>query len=100
MVPVARIRLWARPQSSQPSILWDPWREAWIVRVRERAVGGKANAAILALLAEALSVPRSSLRWVRAGQGPEKVAEVSGLSDSDITRRLRAAAGVAGRAET
>jgi uncharacterized protein len=97
---VARIRLRARPHSSRAAILWDPWRSAWIVRVRERAVGGKANEAILALLAEALSVQPSSLRWVHGGQATEKIAEVSGLSESEVARRLGVAAGASGRVAT
>jgi len=98
VVAVTRIRLVARPASSRSSIGWDSWRSVWVVRVRERAKDGKANAAILDLLARELSVPRANVRWIRAGRGYEKVAEVSGVSEAEVGRRLGTAAQSHGKA--
>lgn len=39
---------------------------------------GKANAAVLKLLAKALGVPKSSLTIIRGGTGRDKVVRVSG----------------------
>ena len=86
-----RVTVEARPGGDRESIVWDPWREAWVVHVRERAERGLANAAILAALQRWLSVEGSSLRWVRAGKGSRKVLEVDGLDEPEIRRRLGAA---------
>lgn len=86
-----RITIEARPGGDRESILWDPWREAWVVHVRERAEHGHANAAILAALRRWLSVEAASLRWARAGRGTRKQVEVDGLEEPEVRRRLEAA---------
>ena len=86
-----RIFIEARPGSDRESVAWDPWRDAWVVHVRERAERGRANEAIMAALGRWLSLERSSLRWVRAGRGLRKVAEIDSLEEPEIRRRLQAA---------
>jgi len=88
MTPDTKLRVLARPQSSRESIVWDAWRSAWIVRVREPAVGGRANEAVLRLLARALGLDATSVRWLRAGTGSAKLAQVIGLSAGEVQRRL------------
>lgn len=86
---MGRIGVWARPGSRVEQIVWDPWRDRWVVHCREPAQGGRANEAILRLLAERLGVPSSSVRYLTGHRSSSKWVEVDGLPDSEITRRLR-----------
>lgn len=49
---------------------------------------GKANAAVIELLARALRQPRSSLRVVRGDGQPNKLIEVPGLSLAELHAAL------------
>jgi uncharacterized protein YggU (UPF0235/DUF167 family) len=51
---------------------------------------GRANAELLALLADALGLPRASLRVVTGLTGSRKLIEVDGLDESELRRRLSA----------
>ncbi|HEX2228276.1 MAG TPA: DUF167 domain-containing protein, partial [Candidatus Binatia bacterium] len=53
------------------------------ITVTAPAEGGKANAAVEKILANALGVPRCA-RIVRGKTSPRKVVEISGLSESEI----------------
>jgi hypothetical protein len=48
----------------------------WIVRVREPAVEGRANEAVLRAIAEELKIPGSSVRLLRGGKSKKKVVEI------------------------
>ena len=58
-----------------------------VVRVTARAVDGKANAATVRALADALGVPRSLVRIVAGQRARTKVVEV-GSADSDLVTAL------------
>lgn len=62
--------------------------DALKVRVSAPAEAGKANAAVEALLAAALGVPRSSVRIVRGGSSPRKEVEIDALPEAEVLRRL------------
>jgi len=64
--------------------------EGDILRARVTAlpVEGRANEALLRLLAEALGVPRSSLRIVHGQRSREKLIAVEGLDAAEVRRRL------------
>lgn len=62
--------------------------DALKVRVTAPAEGGKANAAVEALLAEALGVSSECVRVVRGRTSPRKVVEIMGLSESEVRGRL------------
>jgi uncharacterized protein (TIGR00251 family) len=49
---------------------------------------GKANAAVTALLAEALNVPGSAVRIASGHGSPRKQVEVDDVSTAEIRRRL------------
>src|SRR5262245_27489652 len=67
------------------------WRDgALAVRVTAPPVEGAANAAVSALLAEALDVAPSRVRVVRGAQGRDKLVRVSGLSRAELRARLAA----------
>ena len=58
------------------------------VRVTAPAESGKANKAVLALLAEALGVAVQQLRVVRGASNPLKTVAVAGVDVADVERRL------------
>jgi uncharacterized protein YggU (UPF0235/DUF167 family) len=58
------------------------------VKVTEQAEGGRANAAVIAVLAAALGVPRSELKIVAGGKSPLKVVEIASLSEDEVFARL------------
>ena len=59
-----------------------------MVHCRAPAQDGRANEAIVRLLAEWLGVPSSTVRLVRVGSARTKQVVVDGLSDCEIGRRL------------
>jgi uncharacterized protein len=66
--------------------------EAWKVRVAAPPERGKANDAVLELLAEALRVPPTRLAPVTGARGRDKVVSVAGLTEDEVERRLTTAA--------
>jgi uncharacterized protein YggU (UPF0235/DUF167 family) len=49
---------------------------------------GKANEAVIELLAATLKLPKSSISVLRGHGGAQKVVQVDGLADGEILRRL------------
>ena len=49
---------------------------------------GRANEAVIELLAEALGVPRSRVTLLRGGASREKIIEVEGVDAAEVRRRL------------
>lgn len=58
------------------------------VRVTAAPEKGRANAAVTALLAERLSLPKRSVRLVAGGGGTRKLVEIDGLDLAEVRRRL------------
>jgi uncharacterized protein len=58
------------------------------IRVAAAPEGGKANASITALLAEALGVPKRSLLLAHGAASAEKSFRVEGLTSAEAARRL------------
>jgi len=58
-------------------------------RVHAAPVDGAANDALLRLVADALDVPRSSIRLLAGGRSRLKLVEVDGISDEEAQARLR-----------
>jgi hypothetical protein len=67
--------------------------DAWKVRVPPAPEHGRANHAVLELLADTLRVPRADVELVGGQSARDKVVAVQGLSPSEVERRLAAAAG-------
>jgi uncharacterized protein len=60
-----------------------------VVRVRERAVEGKANEAVRAALAQAIGVSKSAVTLVRGATARLKAFEVNGMTSAELATRLR-----------
>jgi uncharacterized protein (TIGR00251 family) len=58
------------------------------VRVRAPPEGGRANDAVVELLAGALGVKSSEVRIVRGHASPHKVVDVDGIDIDEIWRRI------------
>ena len=59
-----------------------------IVRVTAAPEGGKANDAVVALLAKRLQVPKSSIRIVRGHKSRDKRVSIEGMSLKKTLGRL------------
>jgi uncharacterized protein (TIGR00251 family) len=62
--------------------------DGWKVRVVAAPEEGKANEAVLRLLAERLSLPRESVTLVSGRASRDKVVSLSGIDEAETERRL------------
>jgi uncharacterized protein (TIGR00251 family) len=67
--------------------------EAWKVRVAAPAEAGRANEAVVRLLADALSLPRDAVTLVSGRGARDKIVQLAGLDSTQVERRLSTAAG-------
>ena len=65
--------------------------DAWKVRVAEPPEDGRANEAVLRLLAEALDVPRARLTLVSGQTSRDKIVMLDGLEQAQTERLLESA---------
>jgi uncharacterized protein len=79
------------PGSARPGIV-GRYGDAWKVRVAEAPERGRANDAVVDLLAETLSVSRRDVRVVAGHAARDKVVELAGLAEDELVRRLSGAA--------
>jgi uncharacterized protein YggU (UPF0235/DUF167 family) len=86
---MARISIWVRPGATTDSLAWDPWRKRWAVSCRAPPTNGEANRAVADLVAVWLGVPRTRVRWEKAGTSRAKTIQVVGMSELDAAERLR-----------
>jgi hypothetical protein len=77
-----------RPRAAQNGVAADAAAREVVVSVIAAAVEGKANRAMLALLAERLSVSRSSLQIISGEKSRRKLVRVHGLGEAELWRRL------------
>jgi uncharacterized protein len=85
------VRLRVAPASARPGVV-GRHGDAWKVRVAAPPEGGRANEAVVRLLAEALQVPRQDVTLVSGHGARDKVVNLSGLGAGEIERRLTSAA--------
>lgn len=90
-----RLRLRVAPGAAKPAVV-GRHGDAWKVRVAAAPERGKANEAVLTLLAKTLAIPPASISLVSGGSSRDKVVELAGLTPDEIDRRLAQA----GREET
>ena len=68
--------------------------DAWKVRVTAPPEDGRANDAVLRLLADTLAVPRNAVLLVSGHGSRDKIVELMGLEPLQIEQRLAEAATV------
>ena len=84
-----RVRLRVAPGATRASVV-GRHGEGWIVRVAVAPERGRANEAVLRLLADALRVPREAVTLVSGHTGRDKIVELVGLGPAQVDRRLSA----------
>lgn len=78
-----RIELKVIPGAKQSTIVgWHGQRLK--IRVAAPPEKGKANAAVVALLAEALNIPKSDVRIVSGHSSSQKSVDIHGLSEEEL----------------
>jgi len=87
MVAMARFSVTVSPGAAQSEVV-GRHGEGWKVRVAAAPERGRANEELLAVLAEALEVPRRDVALVSGGSSRRKVVEVAGLDLAAVKRRL------------
>jgi uncharacterized protein (TIGR00251 family) len=85
-----RVRLRVSPGAKRNELV-GRHGEGWKVRVAAPPEGGRANDAVLDLLARELSLPRRSLSIVSGQATREKVVQMEGIDRAETERRLEAA---------
>ena len=85
-----RVRLRVSPGAGRAEIV-GRYADGWKVRVTAAPENGRANDAVLRLLADALSIPRESLAIVSGHSARDKIVELSGVGPGAIDRRLASA---------
>jgi uncharacterized protein (TIGR00251 family) len=65
----------------------------WKIRVAAPPERGRANEAVVALLAETLALDRRDVAIVSGRSGRDKVVVLEGIAPAELDRRLAAAAG-------
>jgi uncharacterized protein len=85
--PPARIPVKAVPGASRDQIV-GPLGGRLKIKVAAPPEGGKANAAICALVATALGLRARQVEVVSGHASSEKVLEIRGISGTEVSRRL------------
>jgi uncharacterized protein len=91
-VESTRLRVRVAPGANRAGIV-GRHGDAWKLRVAAAPEGGRANDAVIRLLADTLAVPRTSVTLVSGHGGRDKIVELAGLEPGQIERRLASAAG-------
>lgn len=86
-----RLRLRVSPGAARASVT-GRHGEGWKLRVAAPPEGGRANDALVRLLAETLALPRDAVTLVAGHCGRDKIVELAGVAPAQIERRLAAAA--------
>jgi uncharacterized protein len=84
---MARIKVTVSPGAGRTALVGQHGG-GWKARVAAPPERGRANDALVELLAEALAVPRSSVRVVSGLAAKTKVVEVDGLTAVEAEQRL------------
>jgi uncharacterized protein len=85
--PTTRLRLRVSPGATRTELA-GRYGDAWKVRVSAVPERGRANDAVVGLLARRLGVPRASVSVVSGLASRDKVVELRGVSRAEAERRL------------
>lgn len=84
---LVRLRLKVAPKASRDAITG--WMgETLKLSVTAAPENGKANQAVVGLLAQVLRLPKSAVRIVRGETSTHKLAEIDGLDEAELRARL------------
>jgi len=87
---MTRLRLRVVPGSARAGIV-GRHGDAWKIRVTAPPERGRANDAVLRVLADALSLPLDAVTLVSGHGGRDKIVELAGVGPALIERRLASA---------
>jgi uncharacterized protein (TIGR00251 family) len=82
-----RINVRVLPRSSKNLIEWED--SGLKVHLTAPPVDGAANTALIALLAQCLTVPKRDIQIVRGTASRSKVVEITGISAETIEKRIK-----------
>ena len=85
-----RLRLRVSPGASRAGIV-GPHGDGWKVRVTAPPEAGRANEAVLRLVAETLALPRSAVTLVSGYGARDKIVELTGVAPAHVARRFTSA---------
>ena len=85
-----RLRLRVSPGATRAGVV-GRHGDAWKVSVTAPPTDGRANDAVLELLADTLAVPRAAVTLVSGHAARDKIVALAGVDAGDIERRLEAA---------
>jgi len=88
----ARLQLRVSPGAARSAVV-GRHGTGWKVRVAAPPEGGKANAAVVRLLADALALPAAQVRIVSGHASRDKTVALEGLEPDELERRLATASG-------
>jgi uncharacterized protein len=86
-----RITITVSPGAARSELV-GPYGGGWKVRLAAPAERGRANEALIELLAGALTLPRDRIQIVAGHASRRKVVEIADLEADEVGRRLEAAA--------
>jgi uncharacterized protein (TIGR00251 family) len=88
----ARLTLRVSPGASR-SVVIGRHGDGWKVRVAAAPEDGKANDAVVRLLADTLALPARDVQIVSGRSSRDKTVELEGMHSDEVERRLAAASG-------
>ena len=86
---MARLSLSVKPGSKAPGL--ERFEETYVLRVRERAIDGAANAACIRDLAERLRLRPAQIALLHGERSRRKVFEIDGIDDDALAELLNRA---------
>lgn len=90
--PSASIRLRVSPAADRSAVV-GRHGDGWKVRVAVPAERGRANEAVVALLAATLGLPAGGVELVSGHTGRDKLVRLTGIGPEEAERRLARAGG-------
>jgi uncharacterized protein YggU (UPF0235/DUF167 family) len=90
-VATTRLRLRVSPGSGRAAAIVGRHGDAWKVSITEAPEHGRANDAVVRLLANVLALPRDAVAIVSGHNAREKIVELTGVGPALIERRLTSA---------
>ncbi|MFL5926987.1 MAG: DUF167 domain-containing protein [Gaiellaceae bacterium] len=85
--PSARLTLRVSPGAARSAVV-GRHGTGWKVRVAAAPENGKANDAVVSLLADTLALPRRDVKIVSGRASRDKTVALAGMSPEEIERRL------------